>query len=171
MDRRIFGIASFAACAMPALQTPTIGHNHEASKTQSPAGSQELRFDEAVDLELKSTPVKWQGRNIHLLSLDKFTFSLDSKSSRLTVNTTGSLLTFDNVDYTIGVAVFAADGSMLGSSMTVCNVPRIWLGIYGQQPVDLTLDFGISNNYAHASKFQACISDRTVLTPDQWQND
>ena len=171
MYRRTFALGSIAACTMPVFQTSTNGHDHATSAAPSPAVSQEFRFDEAVDFELKSTPVKWQGGQIHLLSLNRFTFSWDAKTCWLTANAKGKLFTFDNVDYTVGVAVFAADGSMLGSATVECHVPRIWLGVYGQQPVDLALDFGISNNYSHAAKFQACISDRTVLTPDQWQSD
>ena len=91
-----------------------------------------------------------------------------SSRSRTDRQTCVSLQRIVNVDYTIGVAVFGVDGTMLGTSTVVCHVPRIWLGVYAQQPVDLTLDFGISNCYPPASKFHASISDCTVLTPDQW---
>ncbi len=169
MDRRTFAVRSLAACSVSSLKTLTIGHHRETSKKETLADSLEFRAGEAIQLELKSTPVKWQGGDVHLLSLHQFTFALDSNSGRLTARAKGSLLTFDDVDYTVGVTVFAGNGSMLGASTAVCQVPRIWLGIYAQQPVDLMLDFGISNNYTRAQRFLACISERTVLTPDQWQ--
>lgn len=165
MDRRTFAFASVAASSVMAF-----GRDEEASKTKSTASFEEFRFGEAVEFELKSSPAKWQGGDVHLICLNRFTFSFDSKIGQLTAGAKGSLLTFDNVDYTISVTVFAADGAMLGSSTAVCAVPRVWRGVYLQQPVDLTLDFGISNKFEHATKFMACISDRTVLNPDQWQD-
>ena len=162
MDRRTFAIASIATCALP-----TIGVGKDTSDKSD--SLHDFRFGETKNLEIKSTPVKWQGGDVHLLTLGKFEFSLDRNSNWLSARVNGSLLTFDNIDYTIGIAVFRADGTMLGVSTVICHVPRIWLGVYAKQPVDLKLDFGVSNNYPNGSKFKATISDRTVLTPDQWQ--
>jgi hypothetical protein len=164
MDRRTFAVASLSACSIQA-----IGNCRETAEAPTPEDSKRFRFGDAIKFEMKSTPVEWQGGPIHLLSLSQLTFSFDSITHRLTARARGHLLTFDNVDYTIAITVFAADGNMLGASTVVCHVPRIWCGVYVQQPVDLTLDFGISNSYSHATKFQTSISDRTVLTPDQWQ--
>ena len=165
MDRRNFAFASVAAGSVLAF-----GRDDESRKSKLTAGFEEFRFGEAVELNLKSAPARWQGGDVHLICLNRLAFSFDSKIAHLTAKAKGSLLTFDNIDYNFSVVVFAADGSMLGSSTVVCSVPRIWLGVYGQQPVDLTLDFGISNKFEHATKFMACISDRTVLSPDQWQD-
>ena len=162
MDRRAFAITSIAACTFP-----TIGNDKDTSDELKV--SHDFQFGETKKLVAKSTPVKWQGGDVHLLTLNKFEFSLDRVSNRLAARVKGSLLTFDSIDYTIGITVFRDDATMLGVSTVVCHVPRIWLGVYAQQPVDLTLDFGVSNNYPQASRFQVSISDHTVLTPDQWQ--
>jgi hypothetical protein len=33
----------------------------------------------------------------------------------------------------------------------------------------ITLDFGVSLNYARATAFAVSISNRKVMTPDEWQ--
>ena len=167
MDRRTFALTSLAACSVSAIGTSSTG-SRRGCGASGPA-NQEIRLGQAMKLQLESSPVSWQSGHIHLLSFNQITFKLDSESSQLTASMKGKLLTFDDVDYSVGLAVFDEEGLMLGSTSTTCHVPRIWVGRYGQQPVDLTLDFGISNNFKSARRFQASISERTVLTPDQWQ--
>jgi hypothetical protein len=48
-------------------------------------------------------------------------------------------------------------------------VERIWLGKVLTSRIDLSLDFGISKAYADAKRFTLTLSQRQVLTPDDWQ--
>lgn len=167
MNRRTFVATTVAACSVPAIRG---GSEPVGSNDSSAAGAGvAFRYGEPADLELRSAPVRWQGGDVHLLRLSEFTMSLVVATNRATAVVKGRLYTFDNVDYAVGIALLTGDGSMLGVATTVCKVPRIWLGVYGMQPVELALDFGISNNFRRASRFMASISDRTVLTPEQWQ--
>jgi hypothetical protein len=161
MDRRTFGLSSILACSMT---TQAFGLTSETNTEQS-SSCDGFRFGVPVERELKSMPIKWQGGDVHLVTLNRFTFLLDEQTNRLTAKAEGSLLTFDDVEYSIGLVVCGENESLLGASTAVCKVPRIWVGAFLKQPIDLTLDFGISNNYSNAKHFQCCISDRTVLTP------
>ena len=76
---------------------------------------------------------------------------------------------FDNVDYDISAAVFDAAGQMLGSARAQCKVQRMWAGNVCRTGRTITLDFGISSDYTRAAAFAVSVSNRKVLTPDDWQ--
>ena len=76
---------------------------------------------------------------------------------------------FDDVDYDISGAVFDAAGQMLGTARAQCKVKRIWAGNVGMMAQTIRLDFGVSLDYTRAAAFSVSISNRKVLTPDEWQ--
>ncbi len=80
------------------------------------------------------------------------------------------LTEFDDVDYDISGAVFDAAGQLLGSARAQCKVQRMWAGGGVERGArTITLDFGVSLDYAHASAFAVSVSNRRVLAPDAWQ--
>ena len=58
---------------------------------------------------------------------------------------------------------------MLGSARAQCKVRRMWAGGVKTMAQTITLDFGVSLDYARALAFVVSISNRKVLTPDEWQ--
>jgi len=91
------------------------------------------------------------------------------KSNRLTAELQGGVTMFDDVDYDVSGAVFDAAGQLLGSARAQCKVQRAWAGKVAMKAQAVSLDFGVSLDYARAAAFAVCISNRKVLTPDDWQ--
>lgn len=135
---------------------------------RAPVGSFDFRFDKSLDMDVKSPGVKWGGNTHHLVRLGRAQFSL-STLSRLTASIDGSVNTFDDVDYDVHVAVFNAQGQLIGTGRTVCSVSRIWAGATGLTPRTLHVDFGVNRDYSQAKYFSVAINNAKVLTPDQWQ--
>jgi hypothetical protein len=128
-----------------------------------------LELNKKLPLTLDSHPVEWKNYTYHLLRLGSIQFDLDKPTGHLKAEIQGSTTSFDQVDYDVSVAVFDANGALLGTAKSECKVERIWLGNTLTSVAKLDLDFGISLDYAQASQFTVGISRRTVLTPDQWQ--
>jgi len=76
---------------------------------------------------------------------------------------------FDDVDYDISGAVFDAAGQMLGTARAQCKVKRMWAGNVFMSPQTIRLDFGVSLDYTRAAAFAVSVSNRKVLTPDEWE--
>lgn len=127
-----------------------------------------FELDKPIDFILRSDAVKWRENTYHLLQLHQADFSLD-EANRLTALIHGSSTTFDDVEYTVHAAVFNADGMLLGTASTSCQVQRIWLGRLGMMQDEIELDFGRSKRFADAATVMLTISSMDVLTPDQWQ--
>ncbi len=143
-------------------------------ETPAPKDSANLRplpldFSQTNSISLQSTPVPWRGNDYHLLQFGKINFDLDRDTGHLTAELRGGATSFDNVDYDISAAVFGSQGQLLGTARAQQNVQRMWLGKTMLTFITVSLDFGSSLDYASAKKFQLSISNRKVLTPDDWQ--
>ena len=122
----------------------------------------------AVRVDVQSAPVRWHDYDYHLVRIGEISF-FRSPLGRLTATVNGSTTTFDNVEYDVYAAVYDEAGNLLGTARALCSVERLWLGKVGTTPMRLALDFGISKAYERARWFTLGISERDVLTPDQWQ--
>ncbi len=134
----------------------------------APAGSYALLWDKPLEIDVKSPGVKWADHTYHLVRLGRAQFHL-SALSRLTATFNAGTNTFDNVDYDVHVAIFDAQGKLLGTGKTICSVSRIWAGRSGLTSKTLEVDFGVNRDYSQAEFFSVAISNSQVLTPDQWQ--
>jgi hypothetical protein len=141
-----------------------------------PTGHREVAVTNTVPLELgssiplavQSPGVAWKGNTYHLVNLGSVRFDLD-QSDCLKADIQAGLTSFDNVDYDISGAVFDAAGQMLGSARAQCKVERLWLGGVKRTGRTIRLDFGVSLDYRRAAAFVVSVSNRKVLTPDDWQ--
>jgi hypothetical protein len=121
-----------------------------------------------LPIQAESAPVRWKGQEYRLVRLGEARF-FQSPRGRVTAELKGGTLTFDDVEYEVHAALFDAAGKLLGTAHTLCPVSRIWLGKPALTSTTLSLDFGISKAYARAEWFTVSITERDVLTPDQWQ--
>jgi hypothetical protein len=127
-----------------------------------------LKWGSSIPLAFQSADVKWKGNTLHLVGFNAITFDLD-QSDRLKAELQGGVTGFDNVDYDISGAVFDAAGQLLGSARAQCKVQRLWAGDVFTMAQTITLDFGVSLDYARAAAFAVSISNRKVLTLDDCQ--
>ena len=126
-----------------------------------------LKLGSKIPLSVQSSGVVWKGYTNHLVRLGWIKFELD-KSDRLKADILTQTTTFDNVDYDISGAVFDATGQLLGSARAQCKVYINWSIIPATSTETVTLDFGVSLDYTRAAAFMLSISNRKVLTPDDW---
>ena len=126
-----------------------------------------LKLGSAISLSAQSAGVTWRGHTFHLVSLGSTTFNLDTNDC-LKAEIKGGVACFDDVDYDISCAVFDTAGQLLGTARAQCNVRRVWAGNMRLRAETITLDFGTSLDYKRADHFLVSISNRKVLTPDQW---
>ncbi len=131
-------------------------------------GAHPLALAQDLRIDVQSNPVTYHGSTFSLVRLNKARFEL-AGDDHLTARVSGALLTFDEVDYEVHAAVMDASGRLLGTAHAPCPVQRIWLGEQMTTQRDVALDFGISRAYAAARHFIIAVTDRKVLTPDQWQ--
>lgn len=128
-----------------------------------------LAFNELLIVNAASREVTWQGNALHLVTIPTINFKLEGH--HLTAASQATLLTFNKVPYQAHVAVFDAQGQLLGTAATSCATERVWLGIYMMTWQDITFDFGESQAFAQAAFFSLAITDHKVLTPDEWNKD
>jgi hypothetical protein len=128
-----------------------------------------LKLGHSIPVAVQSAGVQWRGNTYHLVGLTSMQFELDKRTNRLKADVHAAVTGFDDVDYDVSVAVFDTDGKLLGVARTVCGVARMWAGKVGVGLQTLNLDFGVSLDYSRAAAFMVSISNRKVLTPDQWQ--
>ena len=102
------------------------------------------------------------------MRLGSITFDLD-KNDSLKADIQAGVTGFDDVDYDISGAVFDAAGQMLGTARAQCKVKRMWAGKVAMRAQTIRLDFGVSLDYTRAASFMISVSNRKVLTPDEWQ--
>lgn len=167
MNRRQFTHHGLGTLTAALIASPTMA---SAAADDQPVVSKPMpvELDKALAIDVRSPGVRWREAMIHLVRLDTARFSLDLDSNHLTASISGRIQTFDKVDYDVSVAVLSDQGKLLGVARTQCKVPRFWAGRYGNQQVKLAMDFGISKDFDGPLSFLASISNRTVLTPDQW---
>ena len=122
----------------------------------------------SVAVSAQSAPVRWRGEDYRLVRVGEARF-FRSPLQRVTASLKASVLTFDNVEYEVHAALYDERGSLLGTARALCPVSRMWAGTAGITPVELHLDFGISKAYERAQWLTVGITERDVLTPDQWQ--
>lgn len=127
-----------------------------------------LKMGVSIPLFVQSAGVTWKGNTYHLVHLGSINFYLD-KSECLKADIQVGVTEFDNVNYDISAAVFDDAGQMLGSARAQCKVQRVWHGAVKQTARTITLDFGVSLDYTRAAAFAVSVSNRKVLTPDDWQ--
>ena len=127
-----------------------------------------LKLGTSIPLAVQSAGVAWKGYTFHLVSLGSIRFDLD-KNDCLKADIQAGLTEFDDVDYDVSGAVFDAAGQLLGSARAQCKVQRMWAGGVERSARTITLDFGVSLDYARATAFAVSVSNRRVLTPDDWQ--
>jgi hypothetical protein len=146
-----------------ATETPRV-------EAQLARGAIPFALDRPIQVDLKSRAVAWKGQTYHLVRLGQAQFQL-SPEFRLTASLKGGILTFDKVDYDLSAAVFGATGELLGTARTTIPVERVWLGHLLTMSIQPRLDFGISQAYREARSFALSLSERRVLTPDEWQRE
>jgi hypothetical protein len=127
-----------------------------------------LKLGSPIPLAIQSPGVAWKGNTFHLVGLGSITFDLD-KNACLKADIQAGLTSFDDVDYDISGAVFDATGQMLGTARAQCKVTRMWAGNVRMSPQTIRLDFGVSLDYTRAAAFAVSVSNRKVLTPDEWE--
>ena len=127
-----------------------------------------LKLGSSIPLAVQSPGVAWKGNTFHLVGLGSIRFDLD-KNACLKADIQAGVTEFDNVDYDISAAVFDAAGKMLGTARAQCKVQRVWAGDVERTARSIRLDFGVSLDYTRAASFAVSVSNRKVLTPDEWQ--
>ena len=127
-----------------------------------------LKLESSIPLAVQSAGFEWRDKTYCLVSLNSIEFELD-KNNRLTAEIQGGTTELDNVDYDVSGAVFDAAGQMLGAARAQCKVQLFYPSTIISMAQTITLDFGVSLDYAHAAAFVVSISNRKVLTPDEWQ--
>jgi hypothetical protein len=155
--------AVLAAAAAPALASAS------ASADAAPSGAFPLQFaGQPIRLDVKSAPVRWREHSYHLVSVGQASFLLSARH-HLTGVLKAGITTFDSVDYEVHAALYDAAGRLLGTARALCPVERVWLGKVLNSSRELQLDFGINDAYERAKWFSVSITERQVVTPDQWQ--
>ena len=126
-----------------------------------------LKLGSPIPLAIQSPGVAWKGNTFQLVRLGSIRFDLD-KSDSLKADIQAGLTEFDNVDYDVSGAVFDGAGQMLGTARAQCKVQRMWAGTVRMTAQTIRLDFGVSLDYTRAASFAVSVSNRKVLTPDEW---
>ncbi|MCA9127630.1 MAG: hypothetical protein KDB22_11115 [Planctomycetales bacterium] len=176
MKRRKLIFAALTAGATSAIKTRVYGSDTKVLSVgdvedRVDSKPRSFEFNKPLQFNLNSATKRWKEDDVVLVRLGEITFSYAPDTRALDAKLVGTILTFDKVDYDISVVVFDKNDRMLGAAKGVCEVPRVWYGRCGLQSITIDLDFGSSNAFRDAKSFRASISDRDVLTPDDWQDD
>ena len=165
----VLAVAVLAAivggCVAAAPASPQAGPKNREG---SPGPTIPLMLGSSIPLAIESPAAEWRGQPIHLVKLTSIQFDLDKPTGRLKADIKADVRTFDNVAYDVSVAVFDAGGKLLGALRGGCNVQRILDGKSTILPRTIGLDFGISLDYERAASFMVGISNRKVVTPEEW---
>jgi hypothetical protein len=162
----VLGLVAIRGAAVAAEPSPV--QTRTDNQTNSPASRIPFELGRPIRLTIQSPAAEWRGQPIHLVDLKSIQFELDKQTSHLTADIKADVRTFDNVAYDISVAVLDANGRLLGTSRGCCNVQRIFEGKSTILPQTVGLDFGISLDYVHAATFMVGISNRKIVTPEEW---
>ena len=168
---RILAATAWAALVLSSLLVITAyAQPQKQPKDQeaAPARIIPLELGRSIPLAVQSPSIEWKSKTFHLVTLGSIQFKLD-KTDLLKADIQAGVMTFDDVVYDISVAVFDATKQLLGTARAQCKVERVWLSYVLASPRTLSLDFGVSLDYARATAFMVSVSKRKVLTPDEWQ--
>jgi hypothetical protein len=168
MNTRMKLLAPAAALAVALGSTALAGQEGAPPAAPAASGATAIAFGRPIPVDVKSAGVEWKGHTYHLVRIGRAEFHL-AEEGRLKAVLSAGITTFDDVDYEVHAAVFDAAGRLLGTAKAPCKVQRIWVGKTLLSAVKLELDFGVSRAYAQAKSFTLAVSDRKVLTPDDWQ--
>ncbi len=128
-----------------------------------------FKLKEGIHIDVQSKPVTWNKQPVHLVGFHRARFKLsDDPTPRLTAEITGRSVTFDQVRYRVSGAVYDKNDTLLGAASTDLDVERVWFGKCLTHSAELTLDFGRSQAWDRAARFELVISEMPVLTPEQW---
>ena len=162
----VLGLVAIRGAAVAAEPAPVQARTDNL--TALPASTIPFEMGRPIRLAIQSPAAEWRGQPIHLVDLKSIQFELNKQTSRLTADIKAEVRTFDNIAYDISVAVFDANGRLLGASRGCCNVQRIMHGKSTIMAQAVSLDFGVSLDYVHAATFMVGISNRKVVTPEEW---
>jgi hypothetical protein len=170
-SKTIAAIVAISSLAVGSLiiAAPTPSENGMKKQGASARSALPLRFGRSIPLAIQSSGVEWRGNTYHLVGLGSIQFELDKQTGRLKADVKTGVTSFDDVDYDVGAAVFDAAGKLLGTARGKCSVRREWAGRVMMGAETVSLDFGVSLDYANAATFMVSISKRKVLTPTDWQ--
>lgn len=148
---------------------PTVSAQAESHPPEPAKPGFAFKLKEGIHIDVQSKPVTWNKQPVHLVGFHRARFQLSGDPTpRLTAEITGRSVTFDQVHYRVSGAVYDKNNTLLGAASTDLDVERIWLGQCLTQPAKLTLDFGRSQAWDRAARFELVISEMPVLTPEQW---
>jgi hypothetical protein len=151
------------------VAAPATPRKEAKKKEVSPGLTIPLKLGSSIPLDVQSAGVEWRRGTYRLVTLGSIQFELDKQTSRLTAEVTAEVTMFDNVDYDVSVAVFDGSGRLLGVARARCGVQRVFISKVMRRAQTIGMDFGVSLDYAKAATFMVSISNRKVLTPDEWQ--
>jgi hypothetical protein len=164
----IIALGLFAIVGNSLIAVPAPSPNETKKPEASPALTIPFNLGRPISLAVQSAGVEWRGNTYHLVGLGSIQFELDKQTSHLKADIKAGITGFDNVDYDVSVAVFDAAGKLLGAARSRCDVRTMWAGTVAIGAETISMDFGVSLDYAQAATFMVSISNRKVLTPEQW---
>lgn len=171
--KRILAVTAlgvFAVGGTLMIAGPAQSQSAANDQKSAPVRTIPLELGRSIPLKVQSSGVEWAGQKLHLLTLNSIQFELDKQTNHLKAEIQAEGMSFENVDYDISVAVFDAAGELLGTARTQCQLQRVWKGTFKHGlKRTISLDFGSSLGYPRATTFMVSISNRKVLTPDEWQ--
>ena len=127
-----------------------------------------LKLGASIPLSVQSAGVTWKGDTFHLVHLGSIKFDLD-KSDRLKADIQAGVTEFDNVDYDIAPLYLMARDRCWGAHALSAKCSGCGPEKSTTTARTITLDFGISSDYTCAAAFAVSVSNRKVLTPDDWE--
>lgn len=145
----------------------------EKSPDRPAVMAEPIRLDadrNTADLAARSPAVTWGNGDYHLVQFGNVTLDMDG-DDHLTATLKGGVLTFDDADCTIHLAVFDNKGALLGTASIVEHVPRAWEGVPVLMFEDWKLDFGSCACYHDVAFITGAATHAKVQTPDDWQEE
>jgi hypothetical protein len=127
-------------------------------------GAIPLNLGQKTEFGIRSSPVKLDNFDLHILSIGTGTFRLD-RESRLTATLKAAVTQYAAIEYWVSTAVFDVAGKLLGTASHKEKVQYIRLGATPTMFRDIELDFGISKAFKDAALVVLAISDRDVPKP------
>src|SRR5262245_33551323 len=112
MNRRR-ALATLTIATGGVMLTATTGRA-EQPKPAVP-GAVKLDLDKETKIDVRSSAIKVNNSNIHIVSIGTGTFRLD-KESRLTATLKAAVNQYAKIDFWISTAVFDAAGKLLGTA-------------------------------------------------------
>jgi hypothetical protein len=127
-------------------------------------GAVALKFDQPLELDARSNPIKDGDRDFSLIGIGRGTFHL-ADDGHLTAKLNAAVFQHARVDYWIYATVFDEKGKVLGTSSHKEEVQYIRLGREPMMFREIDLDFGISKGFARAAYVVVAIGERDMPDP------